>query len=86
MWEKRYRIKGRKKYRAIAGLFHGGWWRPSCTHASSPELFSSLVFKLPYIAGFKFGRILSKGLKNNNENYEDRHVSAYHEKPTCHCP
>ncbi|MCM4170352.1 1,4-beta-xylanase [Arenibacter sp. TNZ] len=76
--EKKYRIKGEKKYRAIAGLSMGGGG--SFMYAlRRPELFSSACPLSAYIGALSLDDFKQR-LKNNNENYEDSIVSAYHEK------
>ena len=76
--EKKYRIKGEKKYRAIAGLSMGGGG--SFMYAlHRPELFSSACPLSAYIGALSLDDFKQR-LKSNNENYEDSVVSAYYEK------
>jgi len=76
--EKKYRIKGEKKYRAIAGLSMGGGG--TFMYAlRRPELFSSACPLSAYIGALSLDDFKLR-LKSNNENYGDGLVSAYHEK------
>ncbi len=76
--EKTYRIKGEKRFRAIAGLSMGGGG--SFMYAlRHPELFSSACPLSAYIGALSLDDFKQR-LKNNNEKYEDGLVSAYYEK------
>ncbi|MCK0144712.1 esterase family protein [Arenibacter sp. F26102] len=76
--EKKYRIKGEKRFRAIAGLSMGGGG--SFMYAlRHPELFSSACPLSAYIGALSLDDFKQR-LKSNNENYEDSVVSTYHEK------
>tara|TARA_R110002020_G_scaffold22944_5_gene77028 strand:- start:9897 stop:10724 length:828 start_codon:yes stop_codon:yes gene_type:complete len=76
--EKKYRIKGEKRYRAIAGLSMGGGgtFMYALRH---PELFSSACPLSAYIGALSLDNFKQR-LKSNNESYEDSLVSAYYEK------
>jgi enterochelin esterase-like enzyme len=76
--EKKYRIKGEKRYRAIAGLSMGGGgtFMYALRH---PELFSSACPLSAYIGALSLDDFKQR-LKSNNESYEDSLVSAYYEK------
>ncbi|SMG37906.1 alpha/beta hydrolase [Arenibacter troitsensis] len=76
--EKKYRIKGEKRFRAIAGLSMGGGG--SFMYAlRHPELFSSACPLSAYIGALSLDDFRQR-LKSNNESYEDGLVSAYYEK------
>tara|TARA_R110002049_G_scaffold902_1_gene6541 strand:+ start:7602 stop:8462 length:861 start_codon:yes stop_codon:yes gene_type:complete len=76
--ERKYRIKGEKRFRAIAGLSMGGGG--SFMYAlHHPELFSSACPLSAYIGALSLDDFKQR-LKSNNENYEDGLVSAYYEK------
>jgi enterochelin esterase-like enzyme len=76
--EKKYRIKGEKRYRAIAGLSMGGGG--SFMYAlRHPELFSSACPLSAYIGALSLEDFKQR-LKSNNENYDDSMVNAYYEK------
>lgn len=76
--EKKYRIKGEKRYRAIAGLSMGGGgtFMYALRH---PELFSSACPLSAYIGALSLDDFKQR-LKSNNESYEGSLVSAYYEK------
>ena len=76
--EKKYRIKGEKRYRAIAGLSMGGGgtFMYALRH---PELFSSACPLSAYIGALSLDDFKQR-LKSNNESYEDSLVRAYYEK------
>jgi enterochelin esterase-like enzyme len=76
--EKKYRIKGEKRFRAIAGLSMGGGG--SFMYAlHHPELFSSACPLSAYIGALSLDDFKQR-LKNSNESYEDSLVSAYYER------
>ena len=76
--EKKYRIKGEKRFRAIAGLSMGGGG--SFMYAlRHPELFSSACPLSAYIGPLSLDDFKQR-LKNGNESYEDNLVSAYYER------
>lgn len=76
--EKKYRIKGEKRYRAIAGLSMGGGG--SFMYAlRHPELFSSACPLSAYIGALSLEDFKQR-LKSNNENYDESMVNAYYEK------
>lgn len=76
--EKKYRIKGEKRFRAIAGLSMGGGG--SFMYAlRHPELFSSACPLSAYIGALSLDDFKQR-LKNGNESYEDNLASAYYEK------
>lgn len=76
--EKTYRIKGEKRFRAIAGLSMGGGG--SFMYAlHRPELFSSACPLSAYIGPLTVDDFKA-GLKRNNEAYEENAVQPYFEK------
>lgn len=77
--EKKYRIKGEKRYRAVSGLSSGGG--ASFIYAlHHPELFSSSA-PLSAFTGFPTIESLKEYLSRNNEmSYSDVQIKDYWEK------
>ncbi len=76
--EKKYRIKGEKRYRAIAGLSMGGGG--SFIYAlHHPELFSSACPLSAYIGPLSFKECKDYFLRIN-ESYTDSVIRVYYEK------
>jgi enterochelin esterase-like enzyme len=76
--EKKYRIKGEKRFRAIAGLSMGGGG--SFMYAlRHPELFSSACPLSAYIGALSLDEFKQR-LRNGNESYEEGLVSNYYER------
>jgi enterochelin esterase-like enzyme len=76
--EKTYRIKGEKRFRAIAGLSMGGGG--SFMYAlHRPDLFSSACPLSAYIGPLSVDDFKA-GLKRGNETYEESAVQPYFEK------
>lgn len=75
--EKKFRIKGEKRFRAIAGLSMGGGG--SFIYAlHHPELFSSACPLSAYIGALSFKDFKEYMLKKN-ENYSDSVLQVYYE-------
>jgi len=75
--EKTYRIKGEKRYRAVAGLSMGGGG--SFMYAlHHPELFSSACPLSAYIGPLSIEQYKKRHIKNN-ENYPDSVIQNYFE-------
>lgn len=77
--EKKYRIKGEKRYRAVSGLSSGGG--ASFIYAlRHPELFSSSA-PLSAFTGFPTIESFKEYLSRNNEmSYSDKQIKDYWEK------
>ncbi|GAB4420212.1 MAG: alpha/beta hydrolase-fold protein [Bacteroidia bacterium] len=76
--EKTYRIKGEKRYRAVAGLSMGGGG--SFMYAlHHPELFSSACPLSAYIGPLSLDQ-LKEQLARNNERYDDATLKPYYER------
>ncbi len=76
--EKTYRIKGEKRYRAIAGLSMGGGG--SFMYAlHHPELFSSACPLSAYVGPLSVDDFKTR-LKSFNESYEESAIQPYFEK------
>ena len=76
--EKTYRIKGEKRYRAVAGLSMGGGG--SFMYAlHHPELFSSACPLSAYIGPLTIDDFKNRHLRNN-ENYSENLIKEYFEK------
>jgi len=75
--EKTYRIKGEKRYRAVAGLSMGGGgtFMYALHH---PELFSSACPLSAYIGPLSIEQYKKRYIKNN-ESYDDSVIKNYYE-------
>lgn len=73
--EKTYRIKGEKRYRAVAGLSMGGGG--SFMYAfHHPELFSSACPLSAYVGPLTIDEFKSRFLKNSNE-FSEKQIEEY---------
>lgn len=76
--EKKYRIKGEKRFRAVAGLSMGGGG--SFMYAlHRPELFSSACPLSAYVGPLSLEE-LEERLKRGNETYNKKDLKAYYER------
>ncbi|MGB5555979.1 MAG: alpha/beta hydrolase-fold protein [Flavobacteriaceae bacterium] len=76
--EKKYRIKGEKRFRAVAGLSMGGGG--SFMYAlHHPELFSSACPLSAYIGPLTL-EDFKEQLKRSNEKYSEKEIKEYFEK------
>lgn len=76
--EKKYRIKGEKRYRAVAGLSMGGGG--SFMYAlHHPELFSSACPLSAYIGALSIDNLKAR-LARRNEQHSDEAIKAWHER------
>lgn len=76
--EKKYRIKGEKRYRAVAGLSMGGGG--SFMYAlHHPELFSSACPLSAYVGPLSIEQ-LEAGLKRRNATYDAAALQPYYER------
>lgn len=76
--EKRYRIKGEKRYRAIAGLSMGGGgtFMYALHH---PELFSSACPLSAYIGPLSIEEMKQR-MDRGNEKYDEKELQKYYER------
>lgn len=76
--EKKYRIKGEKRFRAVAGLSMGGGG--SFMYAlHRPELFSSACPLSAYVGPLSLEE-LEERLKRGNEKYNKKDLKAYYDR------
>jgi len=76
--EKKYRIKGEKRYRAVAGLSMGGGG--SFMYAlHRPELFSSACPLSAYVGPLTIENLKSR-IAKGDQNYSDEEIQEYFEK------
>lgn len=76
--EKKYRIKGEKRFRAVAGLSMGGGG--SFMYAlHRPELFSSACPLSAYVGPLSLEELENR-LKRENQEYDKKGLKAYYER------
>ncbi len=76
--EQTYRIKGEKRYRAVAGLSMGGGG--SFMYAlHHPEMFSSACPLSAYVGPLSVDELKAR-LKRNNESYTKQQINQYYEQ------
>ncbi|MEL7118036.1 MAG: alpha/beta hydrolase-fold protein [Bacteroidota bacterium] len=77
--EEKFRIKGEKRYRAVAGLSMGGGG--SFMYAlHHPELFSSSCPLSAYVGPLSIDQIRNWELRGNANDYSEEELKTYYEK------